>query len=226
MHALPPAGVRRGVSHPRHAEDAGRPRHVDRGPVHGVPLLHGLVPVRHAEVRIPQRRAAHPEVRDVHRTAGGRGGDGLRGGESPPAGALTFGPRAELLEQAMQRIYSEPETYVHQVYGEHEVGGTGWLYLASVPFQQLGFRTDLGTTPFPTYTREFLYAVPVVLTVVPPFLLALSRASRARAAAEGEAGGGGGTGCRPSVSRAARGSGRSSADSGRSCCTSSSRRAG
>jgi len=66
------------------------------------------------------------------------------------------------------------------------VGGTGWLYLASVPFQQLGFRTDLGTTPFPTYTREFLYAVPVVLTVVPPLLLALSRASRARAAAQAE----------------------------------------
>jgi len=106
--------------------------------------------------------------------------------ENCPAGALTFGPRSALLEQARQRIYAEPDTYVHQVYGEDEVGGTGWLYLASVPFQQLGFRTDLGTTPFPTYTREFLYAVPVVLTVVPPLLLALSRASRARAAAQAE----------------------------------------
>lgn len=102
--------------------------------------------------------------------------------ENCPAGALTLGPRSELLEQARQRIYGEPDKYVRQVYGEHEVGGTGWLYLASVPFDQLGFRTDLGTTPFPTYTREFLYAVPVVLTVVPPLLLALSRASRARAA--------------------------------------------
>jgi len=104
--------------------------------------------------------------------------------ENCPAGALTFGPRSELVEQARQRIYADPDNYVHQVYGEHEVGGTGWLYLASVPFEQLGFRADLGTTPFPTYTREFLYAVPVVLTVVPPFLLALSRASRPRAAAQ------------------------------------------
>lgn len=103
--------------------------------------------------------------------------------ENCPAEALTFGPRAELLEEARRRIYAEPGKYVHQIYGEAEVGGTGWLYLASVPFDQLGFRTDIGTTAFPTYTREFLYAVPVVLTVVPPLLLALSRASRARAAA-------------------------------------------
>jgi len=107
--------------------------------------------------------------------------------ENCPAGALTFGPRSALLEQARQRIYAAPDAYVHQVYGEDEVGGTGWLYLASVPFAQLGFRTDLGTTPFPTYTREFLYAVPVVLTVVPPLLLALSRASRARAEAQTDA---------------------------------------
>jgi hypothetical protein len=67
---------------------------------------------------------------------------------------------------------------VHHIYGEHEVGGTSWLYLASVPFEQLGFRMDLGTTPYPDLTRGFLYAVPFVLTVVPPFLLALSRASK------------------------------------------------
>ena len=42
-------------------------------------------------------------------------------------------------------------------------GGTGWLYLAEVAFDQLGFRTDLGTTPYPEFTRDFLYGVPVVL---------------------------------------------------------------
>lgn len=102
--------------------------------------------------------------------------------ENCPAGALTFGRRTDLLELAKQRIYAEPDKYLHQIYGENEAGGTGWLYLASVPFEQLGFRTDLGTTPYPTYTREFLYAVPVVLTVVPPLLLAMSRAAKERAA--------------------------------------------
>lgn len=105
--------------------------------------------------------------------------------ESCPMGALTFGSRSELLEEARHRIYTEPDRYVHQIYGEHEAGGTGYLYLAAVPFEQLGLRTDLATTPYPALTREFLYGVPVVLTLVPPFLVALNRASRERSASEG-----------------------------------------
>jgi hypothetical protein len=77
---------------------------------------------------------------------------------------------------------------VHQVYGEREAGGTSWLYLSAVPFEQLGFRTDLGTEGYPTYTKEFLYAVPLVLTLVPPFLLALSRAAQGREAESDEGG--------------------------------------
>lgn len=102
--------------------------------------------------------------------------------ENCPMEALTFGRRDELLEEARRRIYTEPDTYVHQIYGEHEAGGTGYLYLAGVPFDQLGFRTDIAKTAYPTFTREFLYAVPVVLTLVPPFLVGLSRASRAEPA--------------------------------------------
>ncbi len=97
-----------------------------------------------------------------------------------PAGALTFGRRADLLEEARSRIYTQPDRYVHHVYGEREAGGTSWLYLSAVPFEQLGFRTDLGTMGYPTYNKEFLYAVPLVLTLVPPFLLALSRAAQGR----------------------------------------------
>jgi formate dehydrogenase iron-sulfur subunit len=102
--------------------------------------------------------------------------------ENCPAEALTFGRRSELLDDARERIYAAPDTYVHEIYGEQEAGGTGYLYLAGVPFDQLGFRTDIARTPYPTYTREFLYAVPVVLTLVPPFLVALNRASRTESA--------------------------------------------
>jgi formate dehydrogenase iron-sulfur subunit len=76
---------------------------------------------------------------------------------------------------------------VHQIYGEHEAGGTGWLYLSAVPFEQIGFRTDLGRTPYPEYTREFLYAVPAILFGVPAFLLALNAlADNGKPATEGE----------------------------------------
>jgi Fe-S-cluster-containing dehydrogenase component len=98
--------------------------------------------------------------------------------EGCPAKATTFGPRSEMLELAWSRVYAEPDKYVHHVYGEHEAGGTGMLYLASVPFDQLGFRTDLSRTAYPTFTKEFLYSVPFVLTMFPPFLLAVSKATR------------------------------------------------
>lgn len=107
----------------------------------------------------------------------------LREGERPacvencPAGALEFGPRSQMLEIARQRIYQNPGKYVSHIYGEHEAGGTCFLYLAAVPFEQLGFPADVGTTAYPVYTREFLYAVPLVLTLLPPLLLAINRAT-------------------------------------------------
>jgi Fe-S-cluster-containing dehydrogenase component len=95
--------------------------------------------------------------------------------EACPMEALLFGLKRDLLEVARKRIYRRPERYVHWIYGEHEVGGTGWLYLAAVPFDELGFRTDLGTTPYPEYTRDFLYGVPLVLFGLPALLLGLNR---------------------------------------------------
>lgn len=61
--------------------------------------------------------------------------------EMCPVEALTFGPREELLRIAHARIAAHPDKYVDHVYGETEVGGTSWLYLSSVPFDQLGFPT-------------------------------------------------------------------------------------
>jgi Fe-S-cluster-containing dehydrogenase component len=105
---------------------------------------------------------------------------------SCPTGALMFGRRAELLEEARRRIYTEPARYVHHIYGEHEAGGTSFLYLAPVPFEQLGFPTHLEATAYPVHTREFLYAVPLVLTVLPPFLLAMAKARRSGPADESQ----------------------------------------
>lgn len=90
-----------------------------------------------------------------------------------PEEALLFGKRRDLIEIAKQRIYAEPEKYHHAIYGEHEVGGTGLLYIASVPFEELGMRKDLGTTSYPEYNKTFLYSVPAVLVLWPAFLLGL-----------------------------------------------------
>lgn len=103
--------------------------------------------------------------------------------ENCPEGALTFGKRADLIQIARKRIADEPDRYIPYVYGEREVGGTSWLYLAGVPFDQIGFRTDLGDEAYPMLTTGFLYSVPAVLAVMPPLLLALSKAT-GRAAGE------------------------------------------
>jgi formate dehydrogenase iron-sulfur subunit len=84
-----------------------------------------------------------------------------------PVQALTFGKRSDLIRLARERILNHPDRYIDHIYGEHEVGGTSWLYIAGVPFDQLGFRTDLGVTPYPELTRGFLSAVPLVLTLWP-----------------------------------------------------------
>jgi Fe-S-cluster-containing dehydrogenase component len=94
--------------------------------------------------------------------------------EACPTDTLMFGTKRQLMEIARHRVYSHPDKYVHQIYGEHEAGGTGFLYLSAVPFNQIGFRTDLGTTPYPEYTKQFLVSVPLILFGVPALLLGLS----------------------------------------------------
>ena len=59
-----------------------------------------------------------------------------------PTGAISFGRREHLLAEARRRIAAAPRKYDDHIYGEKELGGLGWLYLASVPFTQLGFPTE------------------------------------------------------------------------------------
>jgi len=74
---------------------------------------------------------------------------------------LRFGKRDELIRLAHERITNNPGRYVDHIYGEHEAGGTSWLYLSSVPFDQIGFRTDIGKTPIPNTSKGFLFMTKV-----------------------------------------------------------------
>ncbi len=112
--------------------------------------------------------------------------------ENCPEGALVFGKRGDLLRTAHKRIADSPDKYIDHVYGEREVGGTSWLYLAGVPFEDLGFPADVGEKPYPELTASFLYSVPMVLTLAPALMLGVAKATNQDVGetAEGAANGG------------------------------------
>lgn len=77
-------------------------------------------------------------------------------------GALVFGERDDLIREAYHRIAVKPEKYVNHVYGDKEVGGTSWLYISPVPFEELGFPT-LGPEPMAHASEIIMSATPVTL---------------------------------------------------------------
>ena len=48
---------------------------------------------------------------------------------------MTFGRKEDLLALARWKQKNNPGKYVDHIYGEKEVGGTSWLYLAAEPFE-------------------------------------------------------------------------------------------
>ena len=98
--------------------------------------------------------------------------------ENCPAEALKFGKRRDLIKEARKRINDNPEQYEDHIYGEHEAGGTGFLYLSAVPFNELGFNTTLQTESYPSLSKGFLYSVPTIFVLWPAMLLGLREATR------------------------------------------------
>lgn len=88
-------------------------------------------------------------------------------GEAPacvsvcPTMALKYDDRSILLNYAKQLINNN-SSYINEIYGENEVGGTSWLYISDIPFEQLGFKTDVGTKALPSYTHQFLKYTPAI----------------------------------------------------------------
>jgi formate dehydrogenase iron-sulfur subunit len=101
-----------------------------------------------------------------------------------PSGALTFGRRGELLEIAKTRIYTNPDRYIHHVYGEHEAGGTSWLYISDVPFEKLALRTGMPDERYPALVAGALGAPPFVMTLWPPLLMGIYAFSKRREGGE------------------------------------------
>lgn len=105
--------------------------------------------------------------------------------EACVSGALTFGKRRELIEEAKKRIKHNPDRYIPYVYGEYEAGGTSHLYLSAVPFEKIGLRMDVGYEIYPKYTTGFLYAVPFIFVLWPIAMLGFRKAAESRKKEEG-----------------------------------------
>ncbi|WP_457552567.1 4Fe-4S dicluster domain-containing protein [Desulfobacula sp.] len=85
-----------------------------------------------------------------------------------PREVITFGKRKDLLHLAEWKMKNNPDKYVDHIYGQHEVGGTSWLYLSSEPFETIGF-PKLSDDPPPRLTEKIqhslfqYFAAPVIL---------------------------------------------------------------
>lgn len=78
--------------------------------------------------------------------------------EECPRQVMIYGKREELIELAHKRIKDNPGKYVDHIYGEHEVGGTSWLYLSPVSFDDVKF-VKLGSEAPPALTEAIQHGV-------------------------------------------------------------------
>lgn len=83
-----------------------------------------------------------------------------------PNEALVFGKRTEVLRIAKNRIRRKPDVYVEHIYGENEIGGTSWMYIAGKNFDKLKM-PPLGVNTAPGISEAiqhgiFAYFVPPV----------------------------------------------------------------
>ena len=98
--------------------------------------------------------------------------------ENCPNEALMFGTRRELIQEARRRMFENPDLYYDEIYGEHEAGGTCWLYISPVPFKEIGLNTSVQKESYPALTKGFLYTVPSVFVLVPILLLGIQQATK------------------------------------------------
>ncbi len=73
---------------------------------------------------------------------------------------MQFGQVDEILKEAEKRLKENPGKYVDHIYGKEEAGGTSWIYLSAIPFEQLGFNTKIPAVKLPKLTWNMLSEIP------------------------------------------------------------------
>ncbi|HEX9020170.1 MAG TPA: 4Fe-4S dicluster domain-containing protein [Nitrospirota bacterium] len=78
-----------------------------------------------------------------------------------PTQVMFFGNYDEVVQEAEKRLRDNPGKYVNHIYGKDEAGGTSWIYLSAVPFEQIGFNTKVPNVKLPALTWNMLGEIPV-----------------------------------------------------------------
>jgi formate dehydrogenase iron-sulfur subunit len=99
-----------------------------------------------------------------------------------PTSAVMFGERSAMLAVAHERISKNPDRYVDRVYGEKEAGGTSVLYLAGVPFEEIGL-PDVLPQSYAALSVEAVSKVPATVVGLAALLGGLSYIIQRREAA-------------------------------------------
>jgi formate dehydrogenase iron-sulfur subunit len=81
-----------------------------------------------------------------------------------PTDAIVFGEREELIEEAENRIKGNPDGYINHIYGKDEVGGTCVLHISNVPFEEIGFDTNVPMEAVVGKVDNAMKPIPYVLT--------------------------------------------------------------
>ena len=103
-----------------------------------------------------------------------------------PTEALKYGEREELLAEGWKRINADTR-YVRHVYGEKEYGGTSWMYISDVPFEKIGFKTNVSENSIPSLTWKVLKWTPAIFVGWGALLVAMKHHTRGNAKPHDEA---------------------------------------
>ncbi len=75
-----------------------------------------------------------------------------------PTEAMTFGKRESIINVARKRLKENPGKYINYLYGDKEVGGTSWLYISAVPFEDVNLPT-LPDEPSPKLSETLQHSL-------------------------------------------------------------------
>jgi formate dehydrogenase iron-sulfur subunit len=82
-----------------------------------------------------------------------------------PTQTMFYGDWDAVVAEAQKRMADNPGKYVNHIYGKDEAGGTSWMYISGVPFEQLGFNMNIPAKRLPDNTRAMLREIPVKVVV-------------------------------------------------------------
>lgn len=83
-----------------------------------------------------------------------------------PTGTLHYDDYDKVVAEAKRRLKESPGKYVDHIYGMKEAGGTNWIYISGVPFEELGFNMNVPKIALPSLTWEYISHIPALFGVV------------------------------------------------------------